>query len=145
MSQPWEPTLQQVAIWVPWLTVDTTTPGQQTPSGTFTATTEPNATHAQEHISQAAVMVGAAAGTVPAALYDLAAAITALRAAIALALAYPRDDQDIAAAVARMQAQYDADWKVFVTAVDNAGGDNPATASPVLYAPEPVRWGDWYL
>lgn len=145
MAYAWEPTLQQVAIWVPWLTVDTTTPGQQTPSGTFTATTEPSAVHAQEHISQAALFVGAGAGTIPSSLYDLAAAITALRAAIALALAYPRDDQDIRAIVAAMQAQYATDWKAFLVAVDNSGGDDPATASPVLYAPDPVPWGDRLL
>jgi len=145
MAYPWEPTLQQVAIWVPWLTVDTTTPGSQTPSMTFTATTEPSDVHAQEHISQAAQFVGAAAGTVPLALYELAAAITALRAGIALALAYPRDDTDVAEAVTRMQAQYAADWKIFVNAVENAGGDVPATPAPVMYAPEPVAWGDAFL
>jgi hypothetical protein len=145
MAYAWEPTLQQVAIWVPWLTVDTTNPGSQTPSGTFTATTEPNAVHAQEHISQAALMVGAGAGTIPTALYGLATAITALRAAIALAMAYPRDDRDIATALAAMQAQYAADWKAFVVAVDNAGGDNPATPAPVLYGPDPVPWGDFLL
>jgi hypothetical protein len=145
MAYAWEPTPQQVAIWVPWLTVDTTTPGSQTPSGTFTATTEPNTTHAQEHISQAALFVGAFAGTIPAALNPLAAAITALRAAIALALAYPRDDQEIRDYIAGLQAQYALDWKAFLIAVDDAGGDNPATASPVMYAPEPVPWGDWLL
>lgn len=145
MAYAWEPTLQQVAIWVPWLTVDTVTPGSQTPSMTFTVNTEPSATHVAEHISQAALFVGAGAGTVPPTLYDLAGAITALRTAIALALAYPRDDTDTAAAVARMQAQYAIDWKAFLVAVDNSGGDDPATASPVLYAPDPVPWGDALL
>jgi hypothetical protein len=147
MAYAWAPTLQQVAIWVPWLTVSTVTPGDQEPSGTFGSDTEPNDIHAQEHVDRAALVVGAGLGTVPTApatVYELAGAVAALRAAIALARAYPRDRGDLDYADA-LQSQYDSDLAALTTAVDTAGGDTPSTAGPVMHAPDPVPWGDVYL
>jgi len=143
MPYGWEPTTVQVAVHVPWLTVSATNPGSQTYLNDFTSDTVPNATSAAQHITQAATMIGALFSPLPNALYDLATAVTALYAAASLANAYARGDEDRAAAVALM-ARATAALARLKDAADNAGAD-PLDAQPVIYAPDPVPWGDALL
>jgi hypothetical protein len=140
----WSPFLSDVADHVPWLTVDLRTPGDQTYLGTFTGWTAPTDEQAQRHIDAAASIVAPIVGVIPAAsqpqIYRLARTATALRAAATLARAFPRNNRDIDTASALL-----ADAKTALTSLDDATanlGANPVNAVPVLYAPDPVWWGD---
>lgn len=136
----WSPFLSDVADHVPWLTVDTTTPGSQIYLGTFTGNTSPTDEQAQRHIDAAAAFVGAGFGILTGQLPRMARAVTALRAAATLALAFARHAEDRATAAA-LERQAAADLKVLQNAVENASASTLATA-PVMFAPDPVWWGD---
>lgn len=90
----WAPALTDVAIHVPYLTVDTTTPGSATYLGTFTTATSPTTAQADRHVVAAVTSVAAAVGTVNTALSGQARIVAALRAAAAILRAYPRDPSD---------------------------------------------------
>lgn len=137
---PWSPFLSDVADWVPYLTVDTTTPGSQVYLGTFTAWTTPTDEQAQRHVDTAVSLIGSRIGTVPVTLYRMARAVAALRAAAGIARAFPRtrDDLNNADALAR---QFDVDLKILIAAADEAG-TAPVTPQPVGFYPDPNWWGD---
>lgn len=143
----WSPFLSDVADHVPWLTVDTTTPGSQYYLGTFTGWTSPTDEQAQRHVDQAASITATYIGVVPLTsqtlLYGLARTATALRAASTLARAFARKRDEIAVADALLAAAILA-----MTALEEAAanvGSDPIHALPVGYAPEPVWWGDLNL
>lgn len=141
-SRPtWAPYLPDVADHVPWLTVDTATPGAQTYLGTFTGSTEPTDEQVQRHIDKAAAVVGARLGTVPESLYPLAGRAVALEAAATLARAFPRSraDLDSSAALSAAAAAALLEIRAAIDAEDTAPSLTP---QPVAYAPEPVWWGD---
>jgi hypothetical protein len=122
----WSPFLSQVADHVPYLTVDTITPGSQIYLGTFTGATTPTDEVAQRHID-AAVDLTLLAGLTTT-LYPAATAVAALRAAASLARAYPRRPEDLATAAA-LDARADAHWTRLQAAIDDladgvADGDN---------------------
>lgn len=146
-SRPaWTPFLSQVADHVPYLTVDTVTPGSALHLGTFTANTWPTDAQAQRIIDAAVVWVRGAVGTVAPAVHDLAAQVAALRAAAAIARAYPRDDGDLAVAAA-LDGRADADLARLKTANDAAGGGDGSEVAllPVWSFPTPVPHGDLLL
>lgn len=143
MAYVWQPTLPQVAVHIPWLTIDQSQPGTQAFLDTFTATTIPDSDAATEHIVQAANLIGTMIGTLVTALEPVAAGVTALWAAATLAAAYARDADDAARATALMVLARAA-LKNLVDAADNTGAA-PLSALPVMYAPDPVPWGDLYL
>lgn len=136
----WSPFLSDVADWVPYLTVDTTTPGSQVYLGTFTGWTTPTDEQAQRHVDTAVSLIGSRIGTVPVTLYRMARAVAALRAAAGIARAFPRtrDDLNNADALAR---QFDVDLKILIAAADEAG-TAPVTPQPVGFYPDPNWWGD---
>lgn len=142
----WTPFLSQVADHVPYLTVDTVTPGSALHLGTFTARTWPTDEQAQRLTDGAVTYVRSAVGTVAPAVYDMATQVAALRAAAAIARAYPRDDGDLAAAAA-LDARADADLARLKAANDAAGGGDGSEVDllPVYSFPAPVPWGDSYL
>lgn len=143
---PWSPFLSDVADFVPWLTVDSRTPGDQFYLGTFTGWTVPTDEQAQRHVDRAAAFVRPYVGVVPsgsqAIVYGLARTATAMRAASTLARAFPRngnrDDVGMAASIA---ADADKACKALEEAADNASA-NPSNALPIWYSPDPVWYGD---
>lgn len=139
----WSPFLSDVADFVPMLTVDATVPGSQVYLGTFTGNTSPTDEQAQRHIDNAVRFVGAGFGALTTELASMARSVAAVRAAATLARAFARnpDDLDLATALERQAA---ADLTVLIGAVENAGSTS-LSAVPVLYAPEPVGWGDLLL
>lgn len=143
----WSPFLSDVADHVPWLTVDTTTPGSQFYLGTFTGWTAPTDEQAQRHVDRAAALTSVYVGTVPStsqvALYDLARTATALRAASTLARAFARKRDEIDVADALL-AEALAATTVLEQATAAVGAD-PTNTQPQWYAPEPVWWGDLNL
>lgn len=141
MTVAWAPTLEQVAIWVPWLTTSTATPGNQTYAGTFTTTTSPTDAQAQAHIDRSVAVIGAGiSATLPTTLYPLASAVTALKTAIALARSFPRSAADLVFADA-LEKQYNTDYQALIVSIDQTG-TSPVEAYPVWTAPDPVWWGD---
>lgn len=138
----WSPFLSSVADWVPYLTVDTTTPGSQVYLGTFTGWTTPTDEVAQRHIDNAVTMVGSRLGTLPASFYPMARTVAALRAAVALARAFPRNRDDLSAADAlERQAAFDLKELIAAVAAD-ASSSATSTPAPVGIFPSPVAWGD---
>lgn len=139
----WSPFLSDVADHVPFLTIDQTVPGSQTYLGTFTGYTSPTDEVAQRHIDRAASIVGAGFSTLTGALIGMARTVTALWAASTLCRAYARDrdNRDTADALAKQAA---AALEVLKDAVADVGGST-LNALPVMYAPDPVPWGDSYL
>jgi hypothetical protein len=136
----WSPFLSDVADHCPFLTVDTRTPGAQTWLGTFTGWTSPTDEQAQRHIDQATAIVGAGLGTLTGQLPRIARSVASLFAAASLIRAFSRGSEDLQLATALLD-----DARRSLTslkeAADNAGADT-LSARPVLYAPDPVPWGD---
>lgn len=139
----WSPFLSDVADHVPFLTIDLTAPADQVYLGTFTGNTSPTDEVAQRHIDNAVAIVGAGFGTLTGALPRMARTVAALWAAASLCRAYARDDATRALANS-LSVEARAQLKVLNDAVDNAGSST-LTALPVMYAPDPVPWGDSYL
>jgi hypothetical protein len=140
----WSPFLSQVADHVPYLTVDTVTPGSQLYLGTFTGVTTPTDEVAQRHIDVAVSLMLPAILTISTALYPAARSVAALRAAASLARAFPRRPEDIAAAAA-LDARADASWKVLVEAAENEGTATSTVGTPHWSFPIPPTYGDMDL
>lgn len=139
----WVPTLEQVAVHVPWLTIPATDPGAQEYLNTFTDETQPDADVAWQHIADAVSVVGAGLGELSSTVQPLATTVTALWAAATLAAAYARTPEDRAAAVSLTDRAGRALTALTLSA-DNSGAAT-LSAAPVLYAPEPVAHGDWLI
>ncbi|MFD6565386.1 hypothetical protein [Micromonospora profundi] len=142
----WVPTLAQVADHVPYMTVDTVTPGQQQYLNTFNDLTTPTGVQAQRLTDGAWPSVAAATGVLAQAVWPLAQHVAALRAAAAIVRAYPRDDGDLARAAA-LDARADADLLRLIAANDAAGGGagNSVDLLPTYSFPPPAPWGDSLL
>lgn len=143
MSVAWAPTLVQVAVYVPWLTVSTTVPGSQSYLMTFTTATSPNDTVAQTHIDDATTIITATVTGMPTTVYSLAAVVAAKYAAATLARAYARTDEDRQRADALWDAAKLA-LEGLATVIDNAGA-SALSPVPLVSAPDPVPWGDSLL
>jgi hypothetical protein len=143
MANPWDPPLAQVAGYVPWLTIDVTRPADQVYLNTFTVNTSPPNIVAEQHIADAGTLILGRIPTMPTALYEQAAVAAARMAAATLAVAYARDEDQVrrAAALTVLAASALAD---LITDADNAGADS-LSPLPVLFAPDPVPWGDSLL
>lgn len=140
----WSPFLSDVADYVPYLTVDIVTPGSQTYLGTFTGLTSPTDEQARRHIDDAASIVGAGFSVLATAeLKRMARTVTAMYAAVTLGRAFSRDTT-LLGTLDALERQAAAALKVLQGAVDDAGAAT-LSAVPVLYAPQPVAWGDDYL
>lgn len=137
----WSPFLSGVADHVPYLTVDLTSPGDQTYLGTFTGSTAPTDEQAQRHIDRAVAIVGSRLGTVPASLYPLAAAAAEVAAAASLARAFPRTRSDIDTSAA-LDAAATVALAELRSAVDAADTAPSLTPQPVAYAPESPWYAD---
>jgi hypothetical protein len=137
----WSPFLSDVADHVPWLTVDTITPGAQTYLGTFTGTTTPTDEQVQRHIDTAVAMTGALLGTLPASMYRMARGVATVRAAASVARAFPRNRSDIDTAD-RLATQAVTDMTALTSAAETGGTVSPTGAVPVMYAPESPWYAD---
>lgn len=137
----WSPFLSQVADHVPWLTVDTVTPGSQLYLGTFTGDTTPTDEVAQRHVDDAVALMLPAIPTLGVVLYPAARTVAALRAAASLARAFARRPEDVTAAAA-LEARADASWKVLVEAAENEGSAAATVGNPHWSFPVPPVYGD---
>lgn len=140
----WSPFLSQVADHVPYLTVDTVTPGSQLYLGTFTGFTTPTDEVAQRHVDDAVALMLPAIPTISSVLYPAARTVAALRAAASLARAFPRRPEDLAAAAA-LETRADVSWKVLVEAAENEGSAASTVLNPRWSFPLPPTYGDMDL
>lgn len=141
---PWSPFLSDVADHVPFLTIDTQTPGSQVYLGTFTGYTSPTDEQAQRHVDRAVSIVGAGfVSVLTGDLPGMARTVAAVWAAASLCRAFARD-QTTAARATALEANARAELKVLQSAVENAGSTT-LNALPVLRGPDPVPWGDSYV
>jgi hypothetical protein len=137
----WSPFLSQVADHVPYLTVDTATPGSQLFLGTFTGRTTPTDAIAQRHIDLAVATMSPSVANISAALFPAARAVASLRAAASLARAYPRRAEDLNTAAA-LDASATASWAILVDAAEAEGTVTGTVLSPVGFFPPASAWGD---
>jgi hypothetical protein len=141
----WAPFLSDVADHVPFLTVDSVSPGTQAYLGTFTGATSPTDEQAHRHLDAAVSVVSSRVGTVlPESMYGLARATVALRAAASILRAFARNRDDREAA-GLLDERADATLVQLTDAADVAGTATPAGPLPAGYFPEPVAWGDCNL
>jgi hypothetical protein len=142
----WSPTLTQVADYVPARTrPGTPGAGDDTLTGTFTASTRPTGEQVTRLAAAAAAHVSGTVGTVDPTLYSLATAAAAQRAAAYVEYAYPERSADLDtgdkllaladATLTRLQAA-----NVAITGVPIG-----AVLLPVWSMPAPTTYGDLSL
>jgi hypothetical protein len=144
----WTPFLSDVADYVPYLTVDTTTPGGQVYLGTFTGSTTPTDEQVQRILDrEVSLLLTATVGisVMSAELYDTARTVAALRAATVLARTYPRQDNIDLRFATNLDAWAKAAFEQLVIAVSELGGGPGAGPAPVGYFPDAPDWQDLYL
>lgn len=144
----WTPFLSDVGDYVPYLTIDTTTPGSQLYLGTFTGDTNPTDEQAQRIVDRevatvAALVVGTA--PMPLSLYPLAENVVALRAASIIARTYPRTNEIDLRFASTLDNWAAAALKSLIDAVGELGGGPGAGPAPVGYFPDAPPWQDLYL
>lgn len=137
----WSPFLSEVADHVPYLTVDTLTPGSQLYLGTFTGATTPTDEVAQRHVDGAVATMFPAVSAISPELYATARTVAALRAAASLARAYPRRTDDVTTAT-QLDSRADAAWTMLLAAAEAEGTVSESALTPVAFFPPPVAWGD---
>lgn len=127
---PWQPSLPEVADYIPTRTVPTGV-GEQQPVGTFNQNTTPNDASAARIAAAATAYVAAKTGTVADTLTDMARAVAATRAAGLIELAYPERDADVNTATQLLETSETA-LTALVEANTAAGGGAPGSASQLL-------------
>lgn len=138
----WVPFLSEVADFVPWLTLDTATPGGQLYLGTFTGNTTPSDEQAQRHIDRITRPITERWPDLSTDLYESARSYVALRAAARLARAFPRFSADLSDAT-DLAREADASWALLVDAADATTVSPTADGHVPIYAfPDPPVWGD---
>lgn len=141
MGEAWAPGLGDVARHIPTRTRDTTKPGSDKLTGTFTASTTPTADQAQSVIDDAVAGVLAATGQPPLsppASSQIQVAFRSAaewRAAADIELAYPNRDADVQV-YAALDARARAALATAVQAVQSRDETAP-TMAPVWSAPPP--------
>jgi hypothetical protein len=141
----WAPFLSDVADYVPRLTVDMVTPGSATEYGTFNGSTTPTDEQAQRLIDKAVASIEARFGELDVAFEPMAKTVASLRAAAAIARAYPRGPDDLSTAE-QLDARADAEMAVLIEAVGSSGVIDVTGLLPQYAFPEPQTWylDDWY-
>lgn len=143
----WTPFLSDVADYVAYLTVDTTSPGGQVYLGTFTGDTTPTDEQVQRIIDREMSIVAAATigiAPMPTALYSLANTVVALRAASIIARTYQRTNELDLRFATTLDAWASAALADLVRAVGEQGGGPGSGPAPVGYFPDAPYWGDLY-
>jgi hypothetical protein len=144
MTAPaWAPDLPAIGAYVTSRTLDNATPGDATPTGTFTEDTYPTDAQVEGLIPGVCGWITAITGTIDSTLYDLATATAALRVAALVELSFPVRDADVTNAE-QLLAQADAARADLAAANVAITGTNPHTAPlvPTWSMPKPLWYGD---
>lgn len=142
-TEPWAPTLEEVAGHIPTRTRDTLHPGSDAFTNTFTDTTTPTESQAQRITDAAVATVAGTVGTVTTALQPLARDAAGWRAAADIELAYPQREADVTVYEQLDARAKDALTRLVTVAEDDGGG--PDATLPVWCFPDPycplTSWG----
>lgn len=144
----WTPFLSDVADYVAYLTVDTTSPGSQVFLGTFTGNTTPTDEQVQRIIDrEVSIVEGMTVGitSMPTSLYSLASTVVALRAASIIARTYQRTNELDLRFATTLDAWAASALASLIAAVGELGGGPGAGPAPVGYFPDAPYWQDQYL
>lgn len=137
----WAPGLEQVGDYVTSRTVDTTTPGGDTPTGTFSADTYPTDDQVQRLIASACRWVSSATGEIVTALGDNATDVAAMRAAGLVELSYPLRNNEVDEVAGALLDQAAAARTDLVAQNRAQGGTGiNATAAPLGNFPDARCW-----
>lgn len=140
----WAPGLVQIGAYITSRTLDASTPGSDTPTGTFSEDTYPTDSQVEQIVPGACGWVSALTGTIDPSLTDLATSVAALRVAALVELSFPIRDADITNAEQLLTEATNA--RADLAAANVAiTGTNPHVAPlvPEYSMPCPVYWGDY--
>lgn len=143
MVEVWAPSMADVGARIPTRTRDQTTPGNDSPLGTFNDRTVPTATEVQPILDGAIAQTADAVGSVPENLYGLAKDAAAWRAAADVELAWPERNAQITDLYNALDARAKLALQALIDACDDAGTGVEGGA-PAWSFPAPVPWGDEY-
>lgn len=134
-TEPWAPSLEEVAGHIPTRTRDAATPGSDAFTGTFSSTTTPTESQAQRITDAAVATVAGAVGTITTKLEPLARDAAGWRAAADIELAYPQREADVTVYEQLNDRAKDALARLLEVAGEQGGG--PDALLPVWCFPEP--------
>lgn len=141
MATPtWAPSLEAVADYITSRTLDSSTPGDDTPLGTFTPTTYPTDVQVLRLIDGASSWLTNAVGTLVPALEDSASAIVAMRTAGLVELSYPERDADITIGPTLLNEANAALEGLKAANVAGGGVGVTVGATPLGHFPLPSCW-----
>ena len=149
-TEPWAPSLADVARHIPTRTRDTRTPGSDQLLGTFTPYTTPDDTQAQKCCDAGVQWVLSRTGPLPddENLQHQARTAAEWRAAADIEIAYPNRDADIRLYAMLDQRAKDALSDLIIRielgggSVGDSGPGAGGAGDPVWTAPPPPRWAD---
>lgn len=123
MTAPsWAPSLAEVADYITSRTVNTVTPGSDTPAGVFSSTTYPTDTQVTRLIDGACSWVTVVTGTIAVGLESSAKAVAAMRTAGLVELSYPLRNDEVDEVARVLLEQATAGRDELVSANHVAGG-----------------------
>lgn len=141
----WSPGLTDIGAYVTSRTLDNSTPGDATPTGTFSQDTYPTDGQVQGLVPGCCEWVTSVTGPIDSTLTDLAKATAALRVAGMVELSFPIRDADVTNAqnlldAATAQRADLASANIALTGVDP---HEAAQLLPQWSQPTPPYWGDY--
>lgn len=141
----WSPSLTDIGAYVTSRTLDNSTPGDATPTGTFSQDTYPTDGQVAALTPGACEWVTSVTGPIDSTLTDLAKATAAVRVAALVELSFPIRDADVTNAqnlldLATAQRADLASANIAITGVDP---HEAAQLQPQWSQPDPVFWGDY--
>jgi hypothetical protein len=137
-TEPWAPSLEEVAGHIPTRTRDGATPGSDALTNTFSDTTTPTESQAQRITDAAVATVAGAVGTIiTTKLEPLARDAAGWRAAADIELAYPQREADVSFYTQLDDRAKLALARLLETAGEQGGG--PDALLPVWCFPEPCE------
>jgi hypothetical protein len=135
-----------VALCIPFRTVNVNLPGESKPTGTFSVNTIPTALQVEDSIAFACESVMHSVKTLHTQVQDVAKCAAMWRAAADIELAYAERDADVNEAYVRLNERANAELEALirVNAIwQNTEPVDPATLVPYWSFPDPTVHGDW--
>lgn len=147
MSTPtWAPALTDIGNYITSRTLDNSTPGDATPTGTFNEDTYPTDAQVQSLVDGGCEWVTVKTGVIDASLTDLAQSVAAIRIAGMVELSYPLRDADVTNAQQLLDEATAMRTDLAAANIAITGVDPSSTAAelvPQWSMPDPVWYGDF--
>lgn len=141
----WAPTVSDVAMCIPYRTVNVNLPGESKPTGTFSVDTIPNATQVGDTIAFACESVMHSVKTLHTQVQDIAKCAAMWRAAADIELAYSERDADVNETYVRLNERAELELATLIRTnaiwLNTEPGD-PLLTVPYWSFPDPTTHGD---